>query len=261
MTLSKRWRRVVVPFLSIIVGLGTWQIVWALDLLPRNALPSPADTFTAAVQMFANGSIWGPTLDSLLGAATGLGIAALIAIPLGLLLGSIPLFYSFMSGVLEFLRPIPPPAILPIIILLLGSGFQMKLVLVAFGCIFPMLLQCIHGARDADPVHRQTTRAFRISAPRAFFQVSIPAALPDIFTGIRVSASIALLVTLAVELIVGAPGLGSAIALAADGGQTERMTVFIMLSGLLGVAISGGLGAVQNRFITWTGKTRKETAQ
>ncbi|MEI4273857.1 ABC transporter permease [Klenkia sp. LSe6-5] len=247
--------RVAMTFGSFLIGLVAWQLLSSSGLVPRNALPGPVATATAAGELLRTGAIWSPMLDTLVGAAAGLGIAMALAIPIGLGIGSSTFLDRATSAVLEFLRPVPAPAILPIAILLLGSGSTMKIALVAFGCFFPILVQTVHGIRETDPTLLQTTRAFRISPARRFL-IRLLSASPNIFTGVRVSASIALLVAVAVEIIAGAPGLGSAIQLASGGGNPAAANVYIILAGALGVLVAGGLGSVQRSTITWVGEGR-----
>lgn len=237
--------------LSLCIGLLLWQAVALSNLVPRGGLPPLGQMADASGEVISQGLWIQPLLNTVLGAMTGLAIAIALAIPAGLLLGSSSLLYNMVNPVIEFFRPIPPLAVLPVFILLFGVSNQMKTILVVIGCFFPILVQCISGVRDMHPLLLQTATVFRISRARVFAQIVLPAALPFAFTGIRVSASIALLVAVAVEVVTGAPGLGQAIQRSADADATSRMMVFVVMSGLLGVVIAELLASVQRRLITW----------
>lgn len=252
--------RPVRVLLSTLTGLAAWQFVATSGVVPRNALPSLGAMVDAVGEVLADGLLWRPMWDTLLGASTGLLIATVVAVPLGIALGSSRVLHTATNGTLEFLRPVPPPALIPVAVLVLGTGFETKTALVAIGCFFPLLVQCIEGVRSIDPMMAQTAGAFRITRTRTFLQVTLPAVLPNVFTGLRISASIALLVAVAVEVIVGTPGLGRAITLAANAGLPAQMNVFVVASGVLGIVVNAVFLQLQRRTVTWVGRGREVEA-
>lgn len=238
---------------SLLLGLAAWQFVAASGIVSDAALPPLPEMFEAARDVLAGGSLWQPMVDTVTSAVLGLLLATAIALPSGMLIGYFPVVHDAFKLVVEFLRPIPPPAILPVVVLVLGAGFESKTLLVTFGCVFPILVQSIDGVRSVDPMAVQTARAFRISPVRRFGRILLPAVAPYVFTGVRIAASISLLVAVAVEVIVGAPGLGRSITTASESNQLAVMNVYVVATGVLGIAVTLALAVIQRRTITWQG--------
>jgi ABC-type nitrate/sulfonate/bicarbonate transport system permease component len=245
---------------SVVLALGMWQFLAASGVLHDGALPPLPDMVDAAGAVLGSGALWQPAWDTLSSSAAGLLLAIAIAVPLGVGIGTFLLLREATKVIVEFLRPIPPPAILPVAVLVLGAGFESKTLLVTFGCVFPILVQTVDGVRSIDPMSIQTARAFRIGRGRQFASLTVPAVLPWVFTGVRVAASIALLVAVSVEVIVGAPGLGRAITNASSSNEPATMTVYVIACGILGIAISAGLTYLQRRLITWDERGQGQVA-
>jgi ABC-type nitrate/sulfonate/bicarbonate transport system permease component len=246
---------------SAAIGLAAWQFVAVSGVVRAGALPPLADMFAAIGEVLGSGDLWRPTWDTLSSATAGLLLAIVIALPLGVVIGTFPAVHEVTRVVVEFLRPIPPPAILPLAVLVLGAGFESKTLLVTFGCVFPILIQTVDGVRNIDPMSIQTARAFRIAPLRQFGWLTIPAVLPWVFTGVRVAASIALLVAVSVEVIVGAPGLGRAITNASSSNEPAIMNVYVLACGILGISISAGFSFLQRWLITWNDGSPGRVAQ
>src|SRR5690606_8211267 len=157
----------------------------------------------ALVTELGNGEFWDRLLQTVQSWLIGFAVATVIALPLGLVLASTRFLFRSTRLIIDFLRPIPPLAILPLAVLLLGSGTSMKVWLVAFSALWPMLFQTIYGAHDVDGVARDTARSYGLGRGAIYRHVVIPGALPYIATGVRLAATIALVVTIATELIVG----------------------------------------------------------
>ena len=138
----------------------------------------------------------------------GCGLAALVAIPLGLLMGTSAFVYRLLEPLTEFIRPIPAAAYIPIAILFLGIGNEMKVFVVFLACLFPILLNTYGGVRGVDQVLVDTGRTFGVPHWKALWQITFPAALPSILTGLRISLGIALIVSVVSEMIAGNSGIG-----------------------------------------------------
>ena len=138
----------------------------------------------------------------------GFGLAVVVAVPLGLLMGTISLCYRLLEPITEFIRPIPAAAYIPVAILFLGIGNEMKIFVVFLACLFPILLNTYGGVRGIDPVLVDTGRTFGVSRLKALWQIVFPAALPSILTGMRISLGIALIVAVVSEMIAGNSGIG-----------------------------------------------------
>ncbi|MHB1533605.1 MAG: ABC transporter permease [Acidimicrobiales bacterium] len=246
------WRRQALP--ATITGaaaLGLWQILATTGALPRTSFPSMTVTAGALGAQLASGSFWLAVAHTVEGWGLGLLLAGLIAIPVGLLLGLVRFLRESSFVVIEFLKPIPPVALVPLALLLWGPSLRMKLFLVAFGAMWPLLTQVLYGVRDVDPVALEVARSYRLDRRQTLTKVVLPSVLPFIATGLRVAASIALIVDIVAELVGGAPGLGTSILSAESGGALPQMYADIIFSGLLGLGVSMLFSVTQRPFLRW----------
>jgi ABC-type nitrate/sulfonate/bicarbonate transport system permease component len=243
-----RWAQAWAGVLGILVLL---EIVVRVGIIPARYFPPMTTTFAALAEQLGEGSFWTAVLQTLQGWALGLGIAAIIAIPLGMLIGSNQIVYHGLRPVIEFLRPIPSVALIPLAILIYGTGTQSKVFLAAFASTWPLLIQAVYGVRDLDPVQRETALSYRIPLRDRLLKVSLPAAIPYIATGLRISSATALVLVVTAELVIGAPGLGRAINTARAGGVPDLMYALTIATGLLGWALNSVLGWVERRALHW----------
>ncbi|MQA86056.1 MAG: ABC transporter permease subunit [Streptosporangiales bacterium] len=253
-------RRVAWPAASVALVLAALQAAVSTHILSENSFPTVPQLLAAFVELLGRGDFWGAVLETVRGTAVGFGIAALIGVPAGVLLGTSDVLFHASRFVVEFLRPIPVVAIIPLVVLLYGTGFTSKLVLVIFAALFPILLQTIYGVRDTDPVALETARSYRLGRLRELTMVMLPNALPFVATGMRISAAIALLVAISAELIIGAPGIGQEIINAQAGSAVALMYGLILATGLLGVLLNAVLTVLERRLVPWgAASQRKET--
>jgi ABC-type nitrate/sulfonate/bicarbonate transport system permease component len=191
-------------------------------------------------------------------AARGLLIAAILAIPLGILIGMLPSLEVATRVLIDFGRSFPVIALLPILVLLLGATAAMKVVAIAIACFFPILLQTIYGARRLDPTIADTVRSYRIPAHLRFFRVLLPAAGPFIATGLRIATTVSILVAVGVEIVSLTPGLGREISLSRSYNETATTYAYIVYAGLLGVAITMLWDLAEARLLRWHIRAKAE---
>jgi ABC-type nitrate/sulfonate/bicarbonate transport system permease component len=243
-----RWAQAWAGVLGVLVLL---EIVVRIGLIPSRYFPPMTTTFRTLFEQLGEASFWTAVLQTLEGWALGLGIAALVAIPLGMLIGSNIVVYRGLRPIIEFLRPIPSVALIPLAILIYGTGMQSKVFLAAFAATWPLLIQTVYGVRDLDPVQRETAQSFRISRRDRFLRVSAPGALPYIATGLRISSATALVLVVTAELVIGAPGLGKAINAARAGGVPDLMYALTIATGLLGWGLNVLISQAEARVLHW----------
>jgi NitT/TauT family transport system permease protein len=185
-------------------------------------------------------------------------VAMAIAIPLGLLLGSSWRSYLAATTAIEFLRPIPSVALIPLVIILRGRGLDMKVILIVYASVWPILFNTIYGMREVDPVARETARAFGLGRLAILWKISLRSASPFIYTGIRISAAIALILAISTELIAGGGlGIGSwMVAYSQTGVPRELLYAGIVVTGFLGLAINSALVAGERRLFAWHQRVR-----
>jgi NitT/TauT family transport system permease protein len=194
--------------------------------------------------------------------ALGLGLACAIAVPLGLLLGSLPVAGAAVRTVVEFLRPLPSVALIPLVSLLLGTGTRTEVALVTYASLWPVLFNTVYGLGEADPLAKDTLRAFGFGRLAVLLRVELPGTAPFIAAGVRISAAIALVLAVATELLSGfGQGLGVFIAqaeLATDG--TRDVLAGVVWAGVLGLVVNGVLVRCERRLFPWTPDHRREEA-
>jgi len=196
----------------------------------------------------------GQTLE---GWALGLGLAALAAVPLGILIGSSRLLYRALRVLIEFMRPIPSVALIPLAVLVYGTGLKTKLFLVVFASFWPLLFQAIYGVQDVDPIAQDTARAFGFGRSERLVRITLPSAAPYIATGLRLSSSVALILAVTAELVVGAPGIGKTINAAREGGDYALTYALIVVGGGLGLSLNALFLALESRLLVWHPSQRR----
>jgi ABC-type nitrate/sulfonate/bicarbonate transport system permease component len=158
---------------------------------------------------------------------------------------------------IEFLRPVPGVALIPVAILLWGQSTQSDVALVAFGTTWLMLVQTIYGARATDELTLQTARSFGVGPLGRLRWVLLPSALPYIATGLRICSAAALIVAVTAELVIGTPGIGNLLGEAQRGVQYERMYALVLAAGLLGIAVHLLFASLERYFLKWHESQRR----
>ncbi|WP_300009288.1 ABC transporter permease [Pseudonocardia sp.] len=227
------------------------QAMSVLEIVDRNTFPPVTEDIAVLAEQMTTATFWSAVGSTMIGWAVGLGLAILIAVPVGVLVGSFPLAYRAFRIPIEFLRPIPSVALIPLAVLLFGTGMEFKLFLIVFASIWPILIQVLYGVQDVDPVASDTARSFGFGPVSRLVRVTLPSALPYAATGLRISASIALVLAITAEIVVGAPGLGGLINSAQQGGSYTVMYALILATGLLGWGVNVALERGERRVLHW----------
>lgn len=236
-------------------------LLWALANafgIATSILPPVVDVGRQLVDVLGRPEFLSAFGATVFDAARGLGIAALLAIPIGVLIGMLPRLEEATRMLVDFGRSFPVIALLPILVLLLGATPAMKVVAIAIACFFPILLQSIYGARRLDPTIVDTVRSFRIPAHLRFFKVLLPAAGPFIATGLRIATTVSILVAVGVEIVSLTPGLGREISLSRSYNETATTYAYIVYAGLLGVAITLIWDLAEARLLRWHLRSKAE---
>ena len=246
--------------LSIASALALWELVSRLGLISEADLPSMTATVRELSSLAQAADFWGAFLYTIRGWALGLGVAAALAIPLGILLGSSDFAATAFRVPIEFLRPIPSAALLPVLFLTLGTTLNSEIFLAAFGAFWPLLVQTMYGVRDVDPVALDTSRSFGVSGFERLYRIKLPSAVPYIATGMRISSTVALILAFTAELFMGTPGLGQKVNYASSFGLHEQLYAYALATGFLGLAIHVVTTAAERRLLRWHPSQRTEVA-
>ena len=247
---ARRPRGWVLPLSAVAGVLALLQLLTASGLLGRH-FPTVVAVAQSLAEQIGTQVFWDRVVETLTAWAAGFLIAAVLAVPAGLVIAANRLVFRSTRLLIDFLRPIPPVAVLPLAVLLMGTGTEMKIYLVAFSAVFPILFQTMYGVQDVDPVTRDTTRAYGLSNWQQYRHVVLPSATPYIATGLRLAATIALVVTVATELIVGSSGLGYGINQVRYADDVPAMYALIFVTGLIGWLITIGFSALEKRVLHW----------
>jgi ABC-type nitrate/sulfonate/bicarbonate transport system permease component len=189
-----------------------------------------------------------PSLERL---GAGYVIACVVGVIVGMALGLSPTLRRAADPIVQFLRAIPPPALLPFGILVLGVGASMKIFIIAFVCVWPVLLNAIDGVAGVEPMLRETSRGYRIDRRDTVLHVMLPAAAPQIFAGMRTSLSLALILMVISEMVASTNGIGYFVLQSQRSFAIEEMWSGIILLGILGYVLNGAFVLVERRVLGW----------
>jgi len=237
-----------------IIVLLLWWVSAELELMPRAILPTPLSVLLAFIGLLGSSAFWLAVAQTLSAALSGLGLALVVGVPLGLVLGLVPAAERSTRLLLDIGRSFPVIALLPVLILVLGVTFRMEVTVVFLGVLWPILLQTIYGSRRLDPVVRDTTRSYRINLGLRFSKVLLPAAAPFTMTGVRVAASIAILLSIAVEILGRTPGMGLSLGTAQLEDRPDISIAYLFAAGFLGLGLNTLLQLVEDRLLVWNAR-------
>jgi len=249
----------VVFVLSFAFALAFWQAVSVSGVVREQDLPSMTATMGELWGLVQTGSFWTAFLQTARGWAIGLGLATLLAVPIGIVLGLSDLAGRAFRVPVEFLRPIPSAALIPLLFLTLGPTLQSEVFLAAFGAFWPILVQTMYGVRDVDPVAIDTARSFGVPKRERLWRITLPSAVPYIATGMRIASAVALILAFTAELFMGTPGLGKLLNYAQSYGLTTQLYALALATGALGVGTHLLFTTVERRALRWHPSQRAET--
>jgi ABC-type nitrate/sulfonate/bicarbonate transport system permease component len=250
-TVAARLAPVVAALLSVAAFLALWQFVSRAGLISEQDLPAMTTTFRELWSMMHTQEFWTAFGQTVRGWALGLGIATALAVPIGILLGSSQFALRAFRIPIEFLRPIPSAALIPLLFLTLGTTLKSEVFLAAFGAFWPLLVQTIYGVRDVDPVALDTARSFGVGRFERLYRIKLPSAIPYIATGLRISSAVALILAFTAELFMGTGGLGQIMNVSESFGLVVQVYALALATGFLGLAIYVVFAALERRALRW----------
>lgn len=238
-------------FIGIAVLAAIWEIAPRSGVVDPHFVPPLSEVLDAWWELARSGELWTHVRASLIRSGAGFGLALVLAIPLGAAVAWYSLLRDVATPVLEIFRNTAALALLPVFVLILGIGETSKIAIVLFACFFPILLNTISGVASVDPQLLRTARVLGLSPVATFRKVVFPAAVPTIFTGIRISGAAAILVLIAAEMIGATAGLGFLINYSQLNFLIPQMYAGIITTSALGLAINYSLVALERRFSRW----------
>jgi ABC-type nitrate/sulfonate/bicarbonate transport system permease component len=241
---------------GIIGAIVIWELIRALHFVDPRDLPS-----FLAIARSATAGLWGGELALAILAtigswAPGLFIAAALGVVAGIALALMPRFEIATRPLLEFLRPIPSVALIPVALLVLGIGLQMQLFMIAFASVWPVLFSTKAGVESVDPRFLETGRVLGLGRAARMARIVLPSTLPYVATGLRTASAIALVLAITVEMLTGRPGIGFYIENVRLNGLITEMWAAILVTGVLGYLVNAFFMGLERIALPWSPEHR-----
>ncbi|GAB7192826.1 ABC transporter permease [Kineococcus sp. NUM-3379] len=230
---------------------GLWELAPRLGWVERSLIPPVSEVARAWWALAADGQLLDNTRASLTRAFTGFGIAVLVGVPLGVLLGWYKVVHQLLDPVLQLFRNTAALALLPVFTLLLGIGETSKIAIVVYACLFPVVLNTISGVGTVDPLLLKSARSMALPPLQLFRKVVLPSAVPSIFTGVRLAGASSILVLIAAEMVGAKAGLGYLINSSQFNFMIPQMYAGILTISAIGLVVNGLLVGLERRFSRW----------
>jgi ABC-type nitrate/sulfonate/bicarbonate transport system permease component len=237
--------------LVVLAVLLVWEFASRTHAVNPTFFPPFSIVLTTLGRMVFMSETWESVGSTLLRCFSGYLFACAVGIPAGILMGRSQRLYFALEPLVEILRPIPSAAVIPIAILFLGIGDSMKVFVVVYACLWPVLINSLDGVRSIDPVLIETGKTFELTRSRFLFHIVIPAASPYFVTGMRVSLAIALILAITVEMIAGSNGIGFLILDSERSFKFTEMYAGVLLIGALGYLVNFLFVRITDRIMKW----------
>jgi ABC-type nitrate/sulfonate/bicarbonate transport system permease component len=239
------------PLAFAIALVGIWQALAQLQLVSPIFFPSPSRALAVLASRVADGSIWVSLAATSLRMVFGWILASIAGIMLGAAIGSSRLARDLLDPTLEFIRPLPASAVIPVAILFLGLSNEMSLAVIAFGAIWPVLLASVHGFSSVQPELADVSSVLGFGRREFLQKIAFPSALPDIVAGLRVSLAIALILTVVTEMQSSLAGLGWDIFFAQRSYRSADLYAGLILLAVLGFTANHLIMLLEKRALRW----------
>jgi taurine transport system permease protein len=258
MKLSNVKRGPVISGCSIVGALLLWLMVTNLGLIKPLFLPSPQELVYTVYEMIVQGYRQVPLqvhiLVSLARALTAFAIAGLIGIPLGLLMGFFPVLNAILDPFVQFFRPLPKLALIPLVILWFGIGELAKFVLIFMAAFLTIIVSAAAGVKNVPQNRLRVGKALGANSYQLFRYIVFPTLLPDLFTGMRVGVGIGWTTLIAAEMIAATSGVGWMVLNASSYLRTDVVLLGVVILGATGYLLDICIVALQNKVVPWAGK-------
>ncbi|PRI11171.1 ABC transporter permease [Leucobacter massiliensis] len=251
--------RPVLGAAGVLTFLLIWELASRTGLVNGEYLPPASEVLAAFGANLALTGFWSGVGYTVLAWLLGMLIAFLLATPLGIVIGLSPFLQRATRSTVEFLRPIPSVGLIPLAVLAIAQPLQQSLLIITYGAFWQIFIQVLYGVADVDSVAMSTARSYGFTRWQRVRDVILPTMLPYLLTGVRLAASVALILTVTAELVIGSsPGLGRHIALASESGLYASTYALVLATGLLGLLINAGVRWGERRLLSWHQSVRGE---
>jgi ABC-type nitrate/sulfonate/bicarbonate transport system permease component len=228
-----------------------WQVLAEARLVSPIFFPPPSRALGSILERARDGSLWTPIVATSVRMLFGWLLACVLGVILGVAIASSPLARDMLEPTLEFIRPLPASAVIPVAILFLGLSNAMSLAVIGFGAVWPVLLASIHGVSAVTPELRQVSTVLGLNRRKYLTAVAVPSALPEIMAGVRVSLAISIILAVVTEMQASLPGLGWEIFYAQRVYRSADLYAGLILLGAMGYAANQILYRFERRLLPW----------
>jgi ABC-type nitrate/sulfonate/bicarbonate transport system permease component len=235
----------------IVFLLACWEGMVRSGMIDALSFPAVSDIFLEWGKLIFSGVIFEQLGASLYRMFLGFAIASACGIFVGLMMGYFRWIDHLLEPLVELLRPVPTPAYIPIAILVLGLGTEMKVFLITAAAFFPVLLNTYSGVKHVDPVQIDTGRTFGLNALDILKRIVLPASIPHIFTGLRISLGISLIMVVISEMVAANSGIGYFILQAQRSFEVSQMYAGIFTLGLVGYLLNFIFIRIERKIVHW----------
>lgn len=250
-----RSRRLLLRLVAIIVALVVWHL-FAIGPGSSSGFPTPADLLSEARDVVPTGEYWGNIATSVQTALLGLGLATLVGLPIGLLIGSNEAARRSTQLVVDFGRTVPAIALLPLFLLLFGATRTLGVVLILVSAVWPVIIQTSYAVGQISPQLKRVGRAYHLSRWHRLRYIVAPSMFPFVFAGLRIAATISLLMAISSEFLGGTDGLGYLLLQAMQLNDVDRAFLFAFSAALLGLVLNLLFVLLQRRVLWWHSSVR-----
>lgn len=260
---AARWADVgpyVLGVTGILAALLVWELFSVFGPVDQHHLPPPSAVIPTFLTNLTFTQFWVTVGQTMWAWFLGLGMATLGGVAVGLIIGSSNFLRAITHTTVEFLRPIPAVGLIPLAALLFGPRIGAELLIVVYGCFWIVMIQVMYGITDIDKVADDTVRTMRMSWLQRVRHLVLPTLVPYLMTGIRLAATVALILAISSELIVGTPGIGRAVAQAQLNDNPPAIIALILTSGLLGILVNLVFRFIERKVLFWHSSVRSEVA-
>ncbi|MFF0143920.1 NitT/TauT family transport system permease protein [Amycolatopsis sulphurea] len=254
--------RVVRNLTGVLGFLLIWEAIVRFGWVARTDLPPPTVVFARIGELLGDTGFTRDVVASVLAWLIAMAISIVLAVPAGLMLGSVRRLREATRAIVEFLRPIPSVALIPLVLIVIGGGPEAKISLAVYASVWPILFNTIYAMAEVDPLLVETARSYGTPRSRILGSVLLPHAAPFVFTGIRMASAIALILVISTEFLAGAKlGIGQFVLEASS--SSNRMDLVLagtVVAGVLGFLVNEGLERLGRRLFRWNSTDEGATA-
>ena len=243
---------------GILGALIVWELFSAFGPVSHHHLPPPSTVLPTFFTNLTFTQFWATVGQTMWAWFLGLTIATLAAVAVGLIIGSHAFLRSATHTTVEFLRPIPAVGLIPLAALLFGPRIGAELLIVVYGCFWLVMIQVLYGITDIDKVANDTVHTMRMTWFQRVRYLVLPTLLPYLMTGVRLAATVALILAISSELIIGTPGIGRAVAQAQLNDSPAAMLSLILTAGVLGIGVNLVFRFIERKVLFWHSSVRSE---